>query len=121
MSLKVALIEDDADIRNMYSTKLAEEGFEVRAAADGSTGLELVDSFHPDVILLDVILPDLNGIDFLGKIRSARSHDHIKIIILTNLDDPSLHESFKMMNISDYLVKADTTPAGVVEKIRALS
>lgn len=118
--IKVALIEDDAAIVNMYMTKLRMEGFNVQTAPDGLAGLELVGIFNPDVVLLDVMMPEVGGVEFLENLRSKTSNDGLKIIMMTNIDDPKLKQSLEQMHISDYLVKAEVTPAEVVEKIRSL-
>ncbi|HSX41304.1 MAG TPA: response regulator [Candidatus Saccharimonadales bacterium] len=119
--IKIALIEDDAAIVNMYLTKLRHEGFNVLTAPDGLAGLELVVSFNPDVVLLDIMMPEFGGVEFLEKIRSKSANDNLKIIVMTNIDDPKLQASLKGMKISDYVVKAEITPAEMVDKIRVLT
>jgi two-component system response regulator MprA len=116
-ALKVAIIEDDPTIRQMYQTKLVEEGFEVKTASDGGAGLDLIKVYRPNIILLDIMMPGLNGIDFLQNMRRISLNDDIKVIVLTNLDDPNIAKSLHDMGISEYVVKAETTPGGIVEKI----
>lgn len=118
--IKVALIEDDAAIVNMYMTKLRLENIIVQTAPDGLAGLELIENFKPDVVLLDIMMPEVGGVEFLEQVRSRAGHDNLKIIVMTNIDDPKLRASLTQMNISDYAVKAEVTPAEIVEKIRAL-
>lgn len=118
--IKVALIEDDAAIVNMYMTKLRLENIIVQTAPDGLAGLELIENFKPDVVLLDIMMPEVGGVEFLEQVRSRAGHDNLKIIVMTNIDDPKLRASLTQMNISDYAVKAEVTPAEIVEKIRNL-
>lgn len=115
--IKVALVEDDQEIQTMYRTKLEQEGFEVQTASDGNIAVDMVKSFQPDLILLDMMMPGVTGIDFLGTLRRSKDNDHIKVIIMTNIDDQRLHKSMERMGITDYLVKAEVTPSQVVDKI----
>ena len=116
--IKVALVEDDQAIASMYRTKLEHDGMEVRVATDGAAAIELVSDFHPDVMLLDVMMPGSTGLEVLGYMRTRKEDDDIKVIVMTNLDDAKLVQSMEDMGISAYLVKAEVTPAGVAAKIR---
>src|SRR5258708_39773198 len=82
--VKVAIIEDDMAIVQMYRTKFENEGYEVATAPDGASGLELIDSFEPDIILLDLMMPNMNGLDMLSKLRSQQGGRDAKEIVLTN-------------------------------------
>ena len=116
---KVLIVEDNESIRQMYQTKLTTEGFTVKTAGDAETGYETAKIFQPDVILLDIMMPNVTGIDFMTYLRRFKENDHIKIIVLTNLDDPALRHSLQAV-ISDYIVKAETTPGEIADKIRKL-
>lgn len=118
-SKKVLLVEDDASIRHMYQTKLEAEGFQVKTAVDGEDGYTTAKLFHPDVVLLDIMMPGVTGIDFLSYLRRLTENDNVKVIVLTNLDDPALKNSLREV-VSGYVVKAETTPSEVAAKIRAL-
>jgi DNA-binding response OmpR family regulator len=117
--IKVAIVEDSADIRDMYRRKLEEEGFEVQTAGDGSTGIDLVQKWQPQVVLLDIMMPEFTGIDFLSSVRRAVANDPLKIIVLTNVEDDHLKKSLDKL-IDDYIVKANVTPKEIVERIRTL-
>ena len=116
---KVLIVEDDQAIRQMYETKLTTEGFQVQTASNGGEGLAKAKQFTPDVVLLDIMMPDVTGIDFLTDLRKASRNDSIKVIVMTNLDDPNLRQSLEGL-ISDYVVKAEITPGEMAGKIKAL-
>jgi DNA-binding response OmpR family regulator len=118
--IKVALVEDDVALVQMYLSKLEHEGFNVKHAGNGLDGLELIKTFQPDVVLLDIMMPDSNGIDLLQHVYQVYPNDKLKIIIMTNLDDPKLRKSLEQMGASAYLIKAEVTPTEIVEKIRSL-
>ncbi len=119
--LKIALIEDDPEIRRMYQLKLVSAGYEVAEAENGLLGYSLLSTFKPSVVLLDVMMPQSGGVDFLDMMRRNPDFDHINVIIMTNLDDEALRRSMADFKVSDYLVKAETTPGQVVDKIKSLS
>lgn len=118
--IKVALIEDDTTLVEMYRAKLELEGFEVKSAGDGMSGYELIESFRPDVALVDVMMPETTGLEMMSILRRSKQFDAVKVIVMTNLDDQKLMQSLQDMGISEYIVKAEATPAEVATKIHAL-
>ncbi len=117
---KVALVEDDPQIQQMYKLKLEEEGFVVQTANNGNTGVDLAKEFRPDLVLLDVMMPESGGVDFLSVVRRDPSFDQMKVLVMTNLDDEQLRRSMAEFRVNGYVVKADTTPSQIVERIRSL-
>lgn len=115
---RVSIIEDDQLISQMYRMKLEAEGFDVDVADTGMNGIEMVAETHPDLILLDYTLPDIDGIAVLREIR-RQAGDSIPVIVLTNMDDESVADDLAKWKISDYIVKANLTPREVVAKIKA--
>lgn len=115
---RVSIIEDDQLISQMYRMKLEAEGFDVDVADTGMNGIEMVAETHPDLILLDYTLPDIDGIAVLREIR-RQAGDNIPVIVLTNMDDESVADDLAKWKISDYIVKANLTPREVVAKIKA--
>ena len=105
-------------ISNMYQTKLKQEGLDVITAEDGMQGLELANKEQPNLILLDVILPQLDGFTVLQEIRNDGKIRNIPVIMLTNLGTTEDKEKAKQMGATDYLVKANLTPSEVNEAIK---
>ena len=117
-AVKIALIEDDTAIVDMYATRLRMvEGFEVKVANDGAAGLELIKSFSPDLVLLDMMMPRMSGMETLEHLRKLPGGKNMAVIALTNMNDPDTTKALKKYHVIDHIVKADTTPSGVVEKV----
>lgn len=115
---KVAIIEDDPAINQMYRMKFENEGFNVRLASDGQTGYELVKSFRPDIILLDLQMPEVSGLETLRKIRGEAWGKDTPVIILTNMGEEESPSEIKDLNVETYIVKADLTPRQVVARVK---
>lgn len=115
---KIAVIEDDVPIKEIYVFKLKKEGFDVRAAENGVEGLELVKSFKPDLILLDLLMPVKNGEDMLEEMRKFDWAKNIKVIILTNISKDEAPSKLRLLNVDRYIVKAHYTPHQVVDMVR---
>lgn len=117
---KVAIIEDDFSIVQMYQLKFQTEGFDVQTAGDGETGLELIESYKPNIVLLDLMMPNMNGLDMLSKLRSSAEGSKMKVIVLTNMGDTETATRVFKMSANDYIVKAELTPKQVVERVQKL-
>ncbi len=117
---KVAIIEDDIAIVQMYRTKFETEGYDVATAPDGVTGLELIESFEPDIVLLDLMMPNMNGLDMLSRLRSQPNGRSAKVVVLTNMGDTETATKVFKMAADDYIVKAEMTPKQVAERVKAL-
>lgn len=115
---KVVLVEDEKMLADMYATKFMMEGFETSKAYDGAAGLELAKKVKPDIILLDVIMPKLDGFAVLKQLKEDDSVSDIPVILLTNLGQDEDIKKGKQLGAADYFVKANHTPAEVVMKIR---
>lgn len=113
-SLKAAIIEDDHDLQYIYKLKLEREGFEVVTASNGEEGLERVKAFMPDIILLDLMMPVMNGADMLAHMRSEEWGSDIRVIILTNISKDEAPQSLRFLHVDRYIVKAHHTPTQVV-------
>ncbi len=116
---KIALIEDNAVISQMYRMKFENEGFDVKLATNGEAGVTLVKDFKPDIILLDLQMPVMNGAEALKKIRALESAKKTPVIILTNLGEEESPKDLANLNINSYIVKANLTPSQVVAKVKA--
>lgn len=115
---KIAIIEDDPVINQMYRMKFEADGFEVYMADDGKRGVEIVKSVQPDIILLDLQMPVMNGVEALTEIRSQDWGKNIPVLILTNLGEEEAPSEIKDLNITSYIVKAALTPKQVVARVK---
>ena len=113
---KILLIEDDALMVKLYEGKFTDEGFEVLTAANGAEGLKIAKKELPDIILLDILMPGLNGLSVLDAIKHDEHLSSIPVIILTNLSTEELVSLLR--GASEYLVKARTDPSDVVEAVK---
>lgn len=117
---KILLIEDDKFLLSMYSLKFVTEGFVVRGAMTASEGLTEAQAFKPDIIILDVMLPDEDGISLLKKLKRAKNIANIPVVLLSNLSDQIYREQGLIFGAADYLIKAYFDPSEIVEKIKKL-
>ena len=116
---KILVIEDDASLLEAYKTKLTNEGFEVQVAMDGEDGLALALKEHPDMILLDIILPKMDGMEVMKILRADEWGSTVPIIIITNFDaDNERLPGITQGKPAYYLMKLNYTIEDVVEKIR---
>lgn len=105
-------------ISSMYETKLRQEDHIIYTAEDGARGLEVASQEKPDLILLDIILPQLDGFSVLRELKNNESTKHIPVVMLTNLGTSEDKEKGKQMQADGYLVKANLTPAQLNEEIK---
>jgi len=115
---KILFIEDEAAIQKTLGQSLRNKGYEVQAAMDGEIGLRLAKSENPDLILLDLILPKLYGLDLLEEIRKDKKTKNIPVIILTNLENVGDVEKALALGATTYLVKANYSLEEVVAKVK---
>lgn len=114
---KLAIIEDDAAIAAMYEFKLQNDGYHVKRADNGKAGLELLQEFQPDLILLDIKMPVMSGDEMLEKLRSTDWGSSMRVIILTNISRDEAPSGLRLLNVDRYLVKAHHTPKQVVDVV----
>lgn len=117
MATKIAIIEDDQAISQMYRIKFEAEGYEVETAENGKLGLELVESMRPQIILLDLMMPEMPGDQMLAELRKTEWGKDMKVIILTNMGEQEAPESLKALNVRRFIVKAEMTPRQVAEMV----
>jgi two-component system phosphate regulon response regulator PhoB len=115
---KVAIIEDDQAISQMYRFKFEAEGYEVQTAANGKLGLELIESMKPDIILLDLMMPEMTGDQMLAELRKQPWGKDMKVIILTNMGEQEIPAEVKQLGVSAVILKADMTPRQVAELVK---
>ncbi len=118
--IKVLLMEDEAMLSTMYQTKFKRDGLLVEAAPDGEAGLALARAQKFDIVLVDIIMPKLDGFGVLKSLRATAEYKTTPIILLTNLGQEEDMKKGQALGATDYLVKANFTPTQVVEKIKQL-
>lgn len=115
---KILIIEDDKFMRELLTRKLQGEGMEVGVAQDGEEAIKKIKEELPKLVLLDLILPGLNGFEVLKEIKSNPATAKIPVIILSNLGQTEEVEKGLKLGADDYLIKAHFTPDEIVDKIR---
>jgi DNA-binding response OmpR family regulator len=115
---KIAIIEDDQAISQMYRFKFEAEGYDVQTAENGKLGLELVQSMKPDIILLDLMMPEMTGDELLAKMRATSWGKNIKVIILTNMGEQEIPDSVKKFSVDGVILKANMTPRQVADVVK---
>ena len=115
---KILLVEDDTALASVYRSRLELEGFDVCEANNGEDALSLAVSEHPDLILLDVMMPKISGFDVLDILRNTSETTNIRVIMLTALSQPKDKERAEQLGVDDYLVKSQVVIGDVVERVR---
>lgn len=118
MKNKILIIEDDRFLVNVYKAKLSKEGFAMDIAMNGIDGLEKAKTVNPDLILLDLILPKMNGFEVLEELKKDRTTKNIPVLIMSNLGQDNDVEKGRRMGAVDYLIKSDYSISEVVKKIK---
>ena len=116
----ILLVEDDPFLVDIYSTKLKEAGFSVQIAIDGKEVLKKIKGNIPDLLLLDIVLPNFNGWEILRKIERDDELKTLKVVILSNLGEKQEIEKGLRLGAARYLVKAHYTPSEVVEEVKKI-
>ncbi len=117
---KILIVEDDPFISDMYATKFQMKGYMVGLAKNGREAMEEIKKEKPDIILLDVLMPRMDGYEFLEKFKKKKEFGNIPVIILTNLGQKREVEKGLSLGADDYIIKAYFTPKEVVEKVENL-
>lgn len=116
--IKVVVVEDDLDLQYLYRLKLEREGFEVATASNGLEGLEIIQKFQPEIVLLDLMMPVMTGEEMLAKLRATDWGKDIKVIILTNRGEQEIPPEVKQLGVTAIILKADMTPRQVAELVK---
>ena len=120
MAKKILIVEDDKFLRELIATKLEKEEYQILEAIDGEKGLETVKKEKPDLILLDLILPGLDGFGVLAAVKEDPVLSQIPVIILSNLGQKEDIEKALKLGAADYLIKAHHTPGEIIAKIKGI-
>jgi CheY-like chemotaxis protein len=116
--VRVLFVEDDALVAQMYRLKLELDGYSVEVAADGLAALEKARSMQPDIIFLDIRLPQLDGLSVLEKLRADPETEHMPVVILSNWNEKELVERGIKLGALDHMIKSQTTPARLSQRLR---
>jgi DNA-binding response OmpR family regulator len=116
----VLIVDDDEFLLDMYALKFKEAGFNVEIAQTGKRAIEKAAEMEPDVILLDIVLPEMDGFEVLQELKAKLIKNKPLIIMLTNLGQKDDTDRSLRLGADDYVVKAHFTPSEVVQKINAL-
>jgi CheY-like chemotaxis protein len=119
MSKRVLLIEDFPVIQNLYGEALGNHGFHVDIAADGAIALEKVKETNYDFILVDLLLPNVNGIEFLEQFTDRP--ENTKVMVLSDFNEQKTADRARELNIDAYLIKAENTPSQLIDRLNKLS
>jgi DNA-binding response OmpR family regulator len=114
----ILLIEDESALQKTIGDALSQEGFSILSALDGEAGLRLAAEKHPDIILLDLILPKANGFDVLKSLKEREATKDIPVVVLTNLESMEDIQKALDLGATTYLVKSNYTLEEVVEKVK---
>lgn len=114
------MIEDEISLREAIKIKLAKEGIEVLAAADGEEGLSLILKKKPDLVWLDILLPGINGLEVLRRIRENKETKNLPVVVISvSSGEEKIKQAFNM-NIVDYLIKSEYTIDDIVKKVKQI-
>ena len=116
---KILIIEDESTIINALKIKLQKDDVEILSAKNGAIGLQVALDTRPDLIVLDIIMPILDGMKMLDELRGDDWGKSVPVLILTNLSDDNVQAKAKELNVESYLVKADWNLSDIVKKIKS--
>lgn len=115
---KILLVEDDEVLASVYRARLEMEGFEVEEVHDGEKALSVAINFRPDLILLDVMMPKINGFDVLDILKNTPETMNMRIIMLTALSQEADRDRAEKLGVDDYLVKSQVVITDVIERVK---
>jgi DNA-binding response OmpR family regulator len=115
---RILIVEDYPSLQFLYQAALEAEGFEVLSATDGEKALKVAQEHEPDLILLDLLMPNEGGLEFL-RAYNIKRHPSVKVVVFSNMASPELFDEAKQLGALQYLVKANYTPKEVVGAIKA--
>jgi DNA-binding response OmpR family regulator len=117
---KILIIEDDRYISKMYQLKLSLDGFDVQVADNGRIGVDKVKEFKPDIILTDILMPEMDGFDVIKTVKADDDTKTIPILIMSNLGQEDHIQKGLELGALGYIVKSQYTPSKVVDKIKEI-
>lgn len=120
MQKRIILVEDDQFLANIYTAKLKEAGFEVEVVGDGNSVIARIKEKKPDLLLLDIILPHLDGWEVIKQVKKTEELSDLKIVILSSLGQKNEVEKGLKLGAVKYFIRSHYTPAEIVEEIKKI-
>jgi len=117
---KILIIEDDPFLSEVYAAKFSQSGFQTEVALDGKKGMERIKADKPDLIILDIVLPKMDGFELLKKIKEDPELKEIPVVLLTNLGQKNEVEKGLSLGADEYIIKAHFTPTAIVAKVKEI-
>jgi DNA-binding response OmpR family regulator len=117
---KILIVDDDPQMFKLYKTMFTMEGFEAEIAEDGQEGADKAKAFQPDVILLDIMMKNVNGLEALKQLKADDRVKKIPVVVLSNVSDPSVMSDAKTFGAAQYIVKSDTEPTDMTALVRSV-
>jgi DNA-binding response OmpR family regulator len=117
---KILYIEDDITLSGMYTIRMQAEGFEVLQAHDGDTALQAIKTFHPDLVLTDLMMPNLSGYDIIDILRNTVDTANVKIVVMSALSQPEDIEKAKKLGADDFIIKSQVMMEDIIARIRTV-
>lgn len=118
---KLLIVEDEEMLREVYVTLFTLEKLDVYQASNGQEALKMVKKHRPNVIILDVLMPVMNGIEFLQKVKLKKNYPEVKVLVLSNLSDVKTLNTITELGAAKYLLKSSVSPGQLVNVVRELA
>jgi len=118
--MKILLVDDDSFLRDMYATKFSQSGDEVDTATDGKNALTILREKEFDVIIIDMIMPGMTGLEVIEAIKAEALAPDVKIIVLSNQGEHSDIDAATKLGVDGYIIKAESIPSEVVDKVHKI-
>ncbi len=115
---KILIVEDEESLLELYKLRLQQAGYEVFVAGDGEAGLLTAKNSHPDLVLLDILMPKADGYDMLRELKGSKDMRDIPVIIFSNLSQKGEIEKGLKLGARDFIVKTSVTPGELVERVQ---
>ena len=116
--IRVLLIEDEKEVAELYKLKLTLDGYEVMIAAGGQEGLDKAFKYNPELIFLDIKMPEMDGFEVLKELRKTPKTKDTPVVVLSNFDEQDLIEKGLTLGASEYLIKSQFTPEAISNKVK---